>query len=494
MASRDWVGELKSPISATRGLPRFWQAFLCRGVHGKSLVNGAGDHKGRPCGATTARIVSCSLCRAALAAVAFASTAAAGANQLEGIRLHDGPDSTRVVVSTADVATFKVFRLEDPDRVVIDLYDTRPARGFAVPSADSRVVDRIRSSPRQRSNYRIVMDLARRADHRELVLSAPHRLVVDLHPVGGDGERLSEVTPPERDRDVIVVVDPGHGGKHPGTVGVGGVYEKNVVLAISRELKRELDGMPGFRGVLTRDGDYLVDLRRRFEIAHRARADMFVSIHANAFRMKSVHGAEVFVLSNQGATRETAKLLAERGEGSANGFGPVSLHDVDESVARIMVDLSMDSKQNESVELGEAVLGALAGTVTLRKKRVHARAFMVLKSPSLPSILVETGYLSNPREARLLTDRGHQRRLARAIAGGIRDYASMNAPDGTLLASMVESGTVRYVVKRGDTLSEIAERYGTSTRLLLMRNNLASSDRILIGQVLFVPFGKASGS
>lgn len=433
-----------------------------------------------------------------MAAVTFVLTAAAGANQLEGIRLHDGPESTRVVLSTADVATFKVFRLEDPDRVVIDLYDTRPARGFAVPAVDSRLVDRIRSSPRQRFNYRIVMDLVRRADHRELVMGAvaphPHRLVIDLYPVVKEGERLSEVTPPQRDRDVIVAVDPGHGGRHPGTVGVGGVYEKNVVLAISRELKRALDAMPGFRTVLTRDGDYFVDLRRRFEIAHRARADMFVSIHANAFKMKSVYGAEVFVLSLRGASMETAKLLAERGEGLANGFGPVSLHDVDESVARIMVDLSMDSKQNASVELGEAVLGALAGTVTLRKKRLHARAFQVLKSPSLPSILVETGYLSNPREARQLTDRGHQRRLAKAIAGGIRDYASMNAPEGTLLASMVESGTVRYVVKRGDTLSEIAERYGTSTRLLLMRNNIASSNRILVGQVLFIPFGKASGS
>ena len=439
------------------------------------------------------------LCRTAWGAVAaIASTAVAGPNQLEGIRLHDGADSTRVVLSTAQVASFKVFRLDSPDRIVIDLYDTRPKRGFSVPTVGSHVVEGIRSSPRQGIHYRVVLDLAGRADHREQVLAPqaphPHRLVIDLYPVAGKGERVSEVAPPQRDRDVIVVVDPGHGGKHPGTVGVGGVYEKNVVLAISRLLKRELDAMPGFRGVLTRDGDYLVDLRRRFEIAHRARADMFVSIHANAFRMKSVHGAEVFVLSNRGASSETAKLLAERGEGSANGFGPVSLHDVDESVARIMVDLSMDSKQNESVELGEAVLGALAGTVALRKKRVFARAFQVLKSPSLPSILVETGYLSNPREAKQLTDPGHQRRIARAIAGGIRDYASMNAPEGTLLASMVESGTLRYVVKRGDTLSEIAERYGTSTRFLLMRNNIASSDRILIGQVLNIPFGKASGS
>lgn len=466
MASRDWVGASKSLIFANEGSPRCWRGFLYR---------------------------------AAFAVFAtIASAAVAGANQLEGIRLHDGPESTRVVLSTADVATFKVFRLENPDRVVVDLYSTRPARGFTVPAVDSRVVDRIRSSPRQRTNYRVVLDLAHRADHRELVLgseaSQPHRLVIDLYPVVADGERSAEVTPPQRDRDVIVVIDPGHGGKHPGAVGVGGVYEKHVVLAMSRLLKRELDAMPGFRGVLTRDGDYLVDLRRRFEIAHRARGDMFVSIHANAFRMKSVYGAEVFVLSTRGASRETAKLLAERGDGSAKGFGPVSLHDVDESVARIMVDLSMDSKQNASVELGEAVLGALSGTVPLRKKRVHARAFQVLKSPSLPSILVETGYLSNPTEARQLTDPAHQRRIAKAIAGGIRDYATMNAPEGTMLASMNEAGTLRYVVKRGDTLSEIAERYRTSTRLLLMRNNIASSDRILIGQVLFIPYGRASGS
>ena len=430
--------------------------------------------------------------------VAAAETAGA-ANRLEGIRIHDSPDSTRVVLSTRDVASFKVFRLENPDRVVVDLFDTRPGKDLSIPTAKSRVVDRIRSSPRRRINYRVVLDLGRRADHREQVLGPTggyrHRLVIDLHPADGQRGDAAEVTPPARDRDIIVAVDAGHGGKDPGAIGGGRLQEKRVVLAIAQALRRELDASPGFRTVMTRDGDYFLDLRPRFEIADRARADIFVSIHANAFRRSSVNGAEVYVLSARGASRETAKLLADRegGAGAASGFGPVSLHDVDESVARIMVDLTMDSKRNKSVLLGEAVLGALAGTVKLRNEHLYEKAFQVLRSASLPSILVEVGYLSNPGDRRRLASSAHQRRLARAIANGVRDYSYMNAPDGTLVASMNEAGALRYVVKRGDTLSEIAARYRTSTRLLLLRNDLPSSDRILVGQILFIPFGKASG-
>ena len=461
MESRDWAGAQKSSITVNRSR------------------------------ATRLGILG------AVAAV-FAAASVGAANQIVGIRHHEGPDATRVVVSTTAVASFKVFRLDDPDRVVIDLFNTRPARNFSVPAVDGRIVEGVRSSPRRRTNYRVVLDLRQRADHREQVLAPDgpraHRLVIDLYPVEGEQELATGVVAPARDRDIIVAVDPGHGGKHPGAVGAGGVYEKTIVLAIARELRRELDALPGFRTVLTRDGDYYLDLRPRFQIADRAGADMFISIHANAFRKSSINGAEVYVLSARGASRETAKLLADReGGGEAPGFGPVSLHDVDASVARIMVDLTMDSKRNKSVLLGEAVLGALAGTVKLRKEHLYEKAFQVLRSASLPSILVEAGYLSNPGDLRRLTDRAHQRRVAKAIAKGIRDYAYMNAPDGTLVASMVEAGALRYVVKRGDTLSEIASRYRTSTRILRHRNDLPSSDRILVGQILFIPFGKASG-
>ena len=428
------------------------------------------------------------------------SVVVGAANELDGVRVHDQADSTRVVLSTENTASYKVFRLRNPDRVVIDLFDTRPTAGFFLPNMGSRVVKGIRSATRDRTNYRVVLDLNERMELTNFVLGpdAPHRhrLVVDLSPLDAERKPVAEVTVPDRDRDMIVAVDPGHGGGDVGAIGVGGVYEKNVVLAISRELKRSLDAMPGLRAVLIRSGDSKVQLRRRFEIADRQVADMFVSIHADHFKLSSVNGAHVFVLSDRGATSETAKLLAERENRSdlVGGFGPVSLEDVDESVARIVVDVSMDSKRNKSVELGEAVLGALDGTVRVRKARLGERGFAVLKSPSLPSILIETGFLSNPREARLLADPGYQRRLARAIANGIQNYAIMNAPDGTLIASLNETGTLRYVVKRGDTLSEIASRYRTTTNLLRMRNAIARSDHILIGQVLLVPFGKASSS
>ena len=469
MASRDWAGALNSPITA----------------------NSTTTPTVPPGRSVTLPILTL--------IVLLCSAPETVANELDGVRIHDAPDSTRVVLSTADAASYKLFRLDNPERVVIDLFDTRAASGFSLPATDSRVVKGIRAASRRGTGYRVVLDLDGGAELRELVLApiAPyrHRLVIDIYPAERPVKPSVEVTVPARDRDVIVAVDPGHGGEDPGAIGVGRVIEKRVVLAISREVAKNLDAMPGIRAVLIRTGDYYVPLRRRFEIADRSHADMFISIHADAFRKSGVSGASVYMLSERGASSETAKLLAERENRSdlVGGFGPVSLDDVDESVARIVVDLSMDSKRIASVELGEAVLGSMAQTAKLHKKRLGEAAFQVLKSPSLPSILIEAGFLSNPGEARRLAEVGHQRRLARAIANGIRDYAHMKPPDGTLLATMNEAGSLRYVVKRGDTLSEIAQRYRTTARRLRMRNDIAT-DRILVGQVLVIPFGNASGS
>lgn len=436
-----------------------------------------------------------------LATVMALAAGPVAANELEGVRIHDAPDSTRVVLSTRDAPSYEIFVLKNPDRVVIDLFDTHVRRSFRTPVANSRVVGKIRSAYRQRVNYRVVLDLAQPAAFEELVL-APidpyrHRLVIDLYPQHAERvEFRPAISAPEGEREIVVAVDPGHGGEDPGAIGVGRVYEKRVVLAISQYLKGNLDAMAGLRAVMIRTGDYYVPLRTRVQLAQqRLVADYFVSIHADAYRTPRVSGASVYTLSQRGASSETARWLAEKENRSdlVGGFGPVSFDDVDDAVARIVVDVSMDSKRNRSIELAETVLRALGRDVKLLRNRVGEAGFAVLKSPVLPSILVETGFLSNPEEARLLATASYQRRVAKAIANGIQEYARDNPPAGTLLATMKDRGGVRYVVKRGDSLSVIAARYRITTRQLKARNGI-SGDVIQVGQELVVPYGEASGS
>ena len=456
-------------------------------------------HAGRPLGA-----FRCWGARAGTVLIAvLVALPSAAANRLVGVRLHDAPDSTRVVLDTREVATYQVFALENPDRVVIDLRDTWVSKAFRTPVPDSRVVTRIRSAYRNRTNYRVVLDLKGNVRLEQFTLQpiAPygHRLVIDLYPVD---RPAAPPEPRKRDpqtaRDVIVAIDAGHGGEDPGAIGVGRIYEKHVVLAISRRIKETLDAVNGIRGVLTRDGDYYVPLRRRTALARRdeVRADVFVSIHADAFRLSGVRGASVYALSERGASSEMARWLA-RAENRSDLIGgvgrSVSLDDKDDAVRELLVDLSMDHKREASINLGEAVLGSMSGVTKLHKNRVEQAGFAVLKSPDVPAVLIETGFLSNPQEARRLASSGFQRRIADAIATGIHGYLLKYPPPDTLLASSGQDGMLRYVIKRGDTLSEIAERNRISTGRLKALNGIGG-DRILVGDVLLIPFGLAAVS
>ena len=422
----------------------------------------------------------------------------AAANRLVGVRLHDAPDSTRVVLDTREVAAYQVFTLESPDRVVIDLRDTWVSKGFRTPVPDSRVVGRIRSAYRNRTNYRVVLDLEAEVRLEQFTLQpvAPygHRVVIDLYPVD---QPVPPPPPRELDprapRDAIVAIDAGHGGEDPGAIGVGNVYEKHVVLAIARRIKENLDAVKGIRGVLTRDGDYYVSLRKRTALARRdeVRADVFVSIHADAFRLSRVRGASVYALSERGASSEMARWLAaaeNRSDLIGGVGGSVSLDDKEDAVRELLVDLSMDAKREASINLGEAVLGSMGEVTKLHKNRVEQAGFVVLKSPDVPAVLIETGFLSNPQEARRLASKSHQDRLAEAIATGIQGYLLRHPPPDTLLASLGQEGMLRYVIKRGDTLSEIAERNRVSTGRLKALNGIGG-DRILVGDVLLIPFG-----
>ena len=433
--------------------------------------------------------------RPALAALPLLLATAVSANQLNGIRLHDAPGSTRVVLDTRAAASYKLFTMADPLRVVVDLQGTKVARGFTPPKVDSKVVRRIRAA-RRRGNYRVVLDLRQAARPKELVLKpiAPygHRLVIDLYPTAAEGPAPAPVArPPDGNRVVVVAVDAGHGGEDPGAVGAGRVYEKKVVLAIARRVKRNLDAMPGISAELVRTGDYYISLRGRTRIARqKMRADVFISIHADAFRLPSVRGASVYALSERGATSEEARWLAA-GENRADLMGgvegeSVSLDDKDPMLAGVLMDMAMHDKRVRSLALGEAVLGALGSVARLHKRRVEEAGFVVLKSPDVPSVLIETGFLSNPAEARSLATADHQRRIAGAIAAGVQAFLLRDPPEGTLLASMGAGATVKYVVKRGDTLSEIAQRNRVSLGGLKALNGIVG-ERIRIGQILLIP-------
>jgi N-acetylmuramoyl-L-alanine amidase len=296
-----------------------------------------------------------------------------------------------------------------------------------------------------------------------------------------------------RNRVLIIALDAGHGGEDPGAVGHRGAREKEVVLAIARDLKGLIDAEPGFKAVLVRTGDYFIPLRKRTEIARRANADLFISIHADAFTRTSAFGASVFALSDGGATSETARLLADRENRSdlIGGVGGVSLGNKDQVLASVLLDLSMTATLSASLDVGHQVLTSIGRITPLHKRRVEQAGFMVLKSPDIPSILVETGFISNPGEAQKLVTRSHQQALARAMHGGIREYFHRNPPPGTRVAALKADGKIaqgprEHTVRGGDTLSMIATRYNVSLSALRQANGLGD-DQIRVGQVLKVP-------
>jgi N-acetylmuramoyl-L-alanine amidase len=432
--------------------------------------------------------------------VCTALVAALGAQAatVDDIRVHEAPDSTRVVLETSAAVDFDVFSLANPDRVVIDVHGARASQRFdaAGASVSGTAVRAIRAAPRG-ADMRIVLEVAapRTPKGFKLAPVAPygHRVVVDLF--GASTARTpAPRTPtparaaPQGRRDIVVAIDAGHGGEDPGAIGPNRIQEKRVVLAIAQELERLFDARPGFRGELIRRGDYYVSLRERTRLAREKRADIFVSVHADAFRNASARGASVYTLSERGATSEAARWLAEKENASdlIGGVGTVRLDDKDDLLAGVLLDLSMDASRLASIEAGQSVLKALGGTAHLHRRTVEQAGFVVLKSPDIPSILVETGYISNPNEARALAQSGYQRKIARAIHDGVVAYLERQPPPGTLIASRGGTSARQHVIQRGDTLSTIADRYRVSARRLREANRL-DDDMIRIGQILVIP-------
>ena len=362
--------------------------------------------------------------------------------------MFDASTHTRVVFDLSAPVDYNVFSLRAPDRVVLDFkgvnFKAKLKNGFR----PNRRIAGIRQAKRSADRYRVVFDMVGKEQARTFLLGPHgrrgHRLVVDFgrteaarakpgrqSPVLG----ASKPRPTGRLRDAVVAIDAGHGGKDPGAIGRRAkTREKHVTLAIARALAAELRRRPGIRPVLVRDGDYFIPLRRRTEIARKAGADLFVSIHADAFRNPKVRGASAYVLSWRGASSEDARWLAER-ENAADRAGGLSLERHEPMVRSAMVDMSRKGTSRLSDILASRVLRELRRSVKVHGEHVHRAGFAVLKTRNIPAVLIETAFLSNPTDEKLLREKRYQRRIARAIADGIEAYFRHQAPVGTRLAA-----------------------------------------------------------
>lgn len=444
--------------------------------------------------------------------------------QVKSVRLWRAPDNTRLVFDLSGPVQHSVFTLSAPDRLVIDINGATLGAPLKVSTANTPISS-VRSAQRTPTDLRVVVDLKKSVTPKSFTL-APNaqygnRLVVDLYDQEADAIAATAPTPPPTPtptpattpavpvspaqpaiklppvpsgkRDIVVAIDAGHGGEDPGASGSRGQHEKDIVLQIAKELQRQINTEKGYRAELTRTGDYFIPLRKRTEIARKKGADLFISIHADAAPSRAAFGASVFALSDRGATSETARWLADTENRSdlIGGAGNVSLDDKDRMLAGVLLDLSMTATLSSSLNVGQKVLGNMGRVTSLHKQRVEQAGFMVLKSPDIPSILVETGFISNNSEAVKLATASHQQALARSIRTGVRQYFQQNPPPGTYVAWLRDSGKIaqgprEHTVRPGETLAMLAVRYQVSVTSLRSTNNL-KSDELKVGQQLDIP-------
>ena len=438
---------------------------------------------------------------------------------IQEIRLWHAPEKTRLVIDLSEPAAYKVFSLKNPDRLVIDLKDTKRPKKSKIPSNFGKLIRGLRTANREKTDLRIVIDLRHplKMEHFALKPQEPygHRVVVDLFvpenlipeedPVIAIlqkrmfEQKLKELQKDRQDekadskkpqliaqRDVIVAIDAGHGGEDPGALGQAKTLEKDIVLSISKRLQRELNSQPGITGLLTRKGDYFVPLADRVSISHQKyKADFFVSIHADAAQRRSARGASVYILGSGGVNRTLSLYLQEQEKlGNALGSSQKDLS----SLNKVLADLSLDGSMQHSELAAETVLDELGKISKMHSKKVKRNNFQVLRNPYMPAMLVETGFISNRQDERLLKTKRHQERLAQAIAQGIVRYFKKQPPPSTYFSSLRNNPIITHVVKRGEYLSGIAKKYQTTTKQIIRSNNL-KSDKIRIGQKLLIPQG-----
>lgn len=363
---------------------------------------------------------------------------------IKEVRLWAGPDGTRLVFDLSGPAEHNVLTLDNPDRVVVDIPAASIENERALPQGQG-FVKQLRAAAQPNGDLRVVVDLTGPAQPKAFIVgpqeSYGHRLVLDLTPSKGTvasapvQPSVVKAAADAHGRDIVVAIDAGHGGLDPGSIGKRGTYEKQVTLAIARRLKERIDREPGMRAILTRDNDMFVEHRERIARARRQQADMFVSVHADSYTNRAVAGSSVYVLSARGASDESARWLADR-ENSADLIGGVKLDDKDSVLASVLLDLSQGASMSASVDAADLVMQELYKIGNITNRGVKHAGFLVLKSPDIPSMLVETAFISNPTEESRLLDPKHQQKLAEAIHQGVRAYFYANPPPGTLVAEL----------------------------------------------------------
>ena len=433
------------------------------------------------------------------------------ANVVKSFRVWPSPDETRVVIDLSSEADYSYFSLSGPDRLVVDIKNTTMQAKLPVTVTDSPVLKRVRkSSPPSKGTYRLVFELKKNVKAELFTLKPTgqygHRLVIDL-PHGAKTSTAATSTPkpstpatPSKDmssvkraQEILIVIDPGHGGEDPGSIGPSRrKYEKDAVLSISRKISAQLDAVPGIKTRMTRNGDYFVNLNRRVAIARENNAHLLISIHADAFTSPKPRGGSVFVLNTRRANTEISRWVEnhERQSELLGGSGTAFVSNTnDRNVNQTLLDLQFSHSQKEGYKLATNILGEMGKVARLHNSKPINTSLAVLRSPQIPSVLVETGFISNPTEEKLLFQRSHQDKLARAITKAVVQYLKDNPPEGTVFSSSAKPSV--HTVKRGESLSVIAQKYGTSTKAIMSANKLKSSG-LAVGQKLKIPSSGAA--
>jgi N-acetylmuramoyl-L-alanine amidase len=422
------------------------------------------------------------------------------ASSIDNIRISKTSQSTRIVLDSTSSPDYTLFALNNNARRVIDIKNTRLNTPIDQSIFNDSAIRYFRHATRDNDHLRLVLDLDYQTVSNSFVLSPtakhPHRLVIDLKAKTSTAAQSAKNKPAistpkailtkrkiiTKPRQLVIAIDAGHGGKDPGAIGMGGTYEKKVVLEISQRLVKLINADPGMTAVMTRNSDYYVTLRGRLKKARDQRADLFLSIHADAVENRKARGSSVYILSKNGASSEAAKILAQS-QNSVDTISGVSLAGKDKILQKVIVDLSQSATIDSSLDLAVSVRNELKKLGKTRD-RIESAGFAVLKSPDIPSILVETAFISNPSEEKKLRSPAHQQKLAQSIYTGIRSYLVENAPKNTYIAARQSTG--QHTVSSGETLSAIALRYRVDLDTLRQINRL-TTDKIRVGQTLIIP-------